>query len=402
METTKKRVRRDYAPLNVAISLICTTPGSLPTQVFNSENQQYEADRTLTPCVILPSVVAHAKDGSWINPYANSHLSEMKWYVNGKNIATLSDWGGKYEIDTTPGSTRGAITIKRNVAPGTVYSLKFEGVVADMRTGMNIPIVSEEINLSTSDKSKDGYAISIGESQIIQYNPFKDKLSLYEYKVAHGLIAASSSAKEAATDENAYLCDIPLTVYNGIKIMPDGYTVKLYSVSSSGAVTELTTASHEVEAITGNRITLDLRLIVKADFIVRVFVGGKQIGQEQFSVNRVFPKFNCRPTNGTSIGPNDTERYDVAMVDSDGNKVECPESILKIIWKTDTESKKGIVHNEGGDTLFQLVKTGVGNTYQDDWLDVYTEAEHKEAHRVATDENGNVFTDENGNTLIFN
>lgn len=403
METSRKRIKRDYAPLNVAVSLACISTGSLPTQVYNAGNNQYEADRELTPCVISPIVVAHAKDGSWRNPHANILLAEMKWYVNGKNISTLSDWNGLYTIDTTESSTRGAISIKRNVPPGTVYSLHFEGVVADTRTGTNMPITSEDIQLSTSDKSEDGYALSIGESQIIRYDPFKDKLFLYEYKVAQGLISASSSAQNAATDENAYKCQIPITVYKGIKIISSGFTIKLYSVSSSGSLTELSTSSNkEILEISSSRITLDLRLITKQDFVVRAFVGSRQIGQEQFSVNRMYPKFRCSPTNGTAIGFNDTERYDVAMVDNEGNIVECPESVLKIVWKSDSEYKKGVYHNEGRDSLFQLIKTGIGSTYQDDWLDVYTEAEYKPAHCIATDENGNIFTDENGNILIFN
>lgn len=405
METSRKRIRRDYAPLNVAVSLVCTTPGSPSTQVYNSENQQFEADRSLTPCVLSPVVVAHAKDGSWPEPSANKLLSEMKWFINGKDITTLNDWKDEYSIDNTPGSSRGSIAIKKNILPGTVYSLQFKGVIADTRTGTNIPIFSDEIILSTSDKSEDSYSLSIGDSQIIRYDPFKDKLSLYEYKVAHGLINASSEAEKAAkADVNGYLCHIPLTVFKGTNLLNNGYKVKLFEAVEevNGLKEVLSSSNHEIVSITPAEIIVDLRLIKKKDFVIRILVGEKQVAQEQFSVNRMYPRFRCSPTNGTGISPNDTERYDVAMVDTDGHIVECPESVLKIVWKTDTESKKGVIHNEGGVTLFQLAKTGIGTTFRDDWLDVYTESEYKDVYSVATDESGNILTDESNNPLIFN
>ena len=59
-------------------------------------------------------------------------------------------------------------------------------------------------------------------------------------------------------------------------------------------------------------------------------------------------------------------------------------------------------HNEGGITVFDIQKTGIGSDYTDDWIDVATEAVQKPAYCVATDESGNTLTDENGNILIFN
>jgi hypothetical protein len=90
------------------------------------------------------------------------------------------------------------------------------------------------------------------------------------------------------------------------------------------------------------------------------------------------------------------------MVDSEGKVVECPESILSIVWYTDSAYKSHVQHNEGGHTIFKLEKTGVGDTFQDDWIDVYTEAIQKAAYAIAEDENGNTWVDENDNVWIFN
>ena len=96
------------------------------------------------------------------------------------------------------------------------------------------------------------------------------------------------------------------------------------------------------------------------------------------------------------------ERTDVAMVDCDGNIIDYPEVMLRMVWKTDSSTLKEKVHNEGQRTVFLLSSTGIGDSYTNDWLDVYVEADHKEAHSIATDDNGDVFTDETGTELIFN
>lgn len=406
METQKKRIRRDYAPLTVMTGLVCTTPTSPVTQVYNSNIGEYEPDRSLTPTIVHPDVTAHAKDGSWKTPQANAQLANMVWKVNGVDISTLNAWQGYYTIDTV-GATRGDISITKNLTPGSYVELSFEADLADDRLGVNIHIKCDPIVLSTVDKSGDDYSMSIGDDQIIQYDPFKDKLHLYEYKVAHGLITASTANRNASIDENSYERTVPIQLYKGADIVATtGYTVKLYQITgiTSGVaqLTELTTTSDEVIDITTSGVTIDLRLIAKRDYLIRAFVDNEPVAEKQFSVNRIYPKFTVRPTNGTSIEVNDTERYDVAMVDCDGNKVECPESIIKIIWKTDSATLTNVAHGEGGEIVFQLSKTGLGETYLDDWLDVYCEGDQKAVHEVAIDESGNELTDENGETFIFN
>lgn len=404
MRSNKTRIRVDYAPLNVAVSMECLTPLSPALQVYNSAIDEYEPDRSLTPSQFWPMIMANANDGSWHNQYANSILTQMKWYVDGVDITTLQDWTNLYEIDNTAGNYRGAITIKRNVLPTQTFSLHFEGVLTDPRLGTQITVKSDEIILSTEDSSEDAYSLSIGDDQIIQYNPFKDKLHLYNYKVAHGLITATSAAEAAATDENAYLRQIPVTMFKAEVAMQSGYTIKLFRVNGPNSFTELSAGSDEVVAITPTAITLDLRLVTKSDYLIKAIItdSDRIAPQLQFSVNRVYQDYNCRPTNGTGINPGDIQRFDTAMCDSDGNVVECPANIIKIVWKTDSATITGQVHNEGQSTLFTIAKTGIGNRYDDDWLDIYVETEIKPMHKYAVDENGDFFTDENGNKFIFN
>lgn len=402
METIRKRIRKDYAPLTVSVSLSCLTSGSPVTQVYNAALNEYEPDRSVTPTVLQPVVTAAAADGSWPQPYSNSLLANMVWKVNGVDITTIPSWAGLFSIDTV-GSTRGALTIRKNLTPAEQYSLHFEAELVDNRLGVTHPIVTDEIVLSTVDKSLDSYGISIGEATAIYYNPFLDKLHLYEYKVASGIITASDAGRNAAMDNNAYIRTIPVTVFKGAEILSSGYTLKLYRVASASSATEITASDeNEVNAISASGITLDLRLVTKENYMIKAFVGNTEVARIQFGVSRILQAFSCSPTNDSAILPGQTARYDAAMVDSEGKVVECPESIISIVWYTDSAYKTHVEHNEGGHTIFQLEKTGVGDTFQDDWIDVYTEAIQKAAYAIAEDENGNTWVDENDNVWIFN
>lgn len=399
MESVKKRIRKDFQPLTTAVSLKILTPNSPASQVYNSTNDEYEPDRGVTPLVVCPEVIANCSDGSWNTPHANELLSEMKWFINGKEISTISSWLGKYTIDAV-GSTRGAISIKRNVSPGESFELHFEGVVSDKRLGTNIPVKTDSITLSTVDKSEDEYSISIGDDQIIQYNPFEDALLLYDYKVANGLATPSEEARNEALDEKAYERTIGIAVSKGESLISSGYTLGLYIVGSNGALTQITMATHEVIALTLTKVTIDLRLIEKADYLLVVNVGGKEKARKQFSINRVYPKFLIEPISGVSINPGEITHYNKVVVHYNGNIVPIPAPILKMIWFTDSEYLTGVQHNEGTETVVALSRTGIGNTYLDDWLDIYVDAEQKPIFKVVTDKSGIEYSDKSGNVYI--
>ena len=184
--------------------------------------------------------------------------------------------------------------------------------------------------------------------------------------------------------------------------MTSGYTIKLYKIGANMALTEVSASDYEVLSVSATGIQLDLRLIEKADYMIKAFVDNAEVAKVQLSVERIYRNFTCTPTNETGIHPGQTSRYDEAMVNCDGKAVPYPGNVLKIIWHTDTAAIINKVHNEGGTTIFQLIPTGVGTTDADDWVDVYVEAVQKEAFCVAIDENGDILTDESGNILIFN
>lgn len=405
MEIDKKRIRIDYAALNVAFSTVLLSPNSPLTQTYNGFTGEFDPDRSLSPTVILPQVVASAADGSWKEPYSNDKLANMVWLANGVDISKQPEWNNKFSINQETSSMRGALSVYRNLMPGEQISLVFKADLVDNRLGVTHPIETEPVIISTSDKSQNMYSVGIGDDQIIQYNPFKDKLFLHEYKVAHGLIQDSAAARAEATDENSYLREITVHVFRGDEeLTASEYQIELYKINDDAthSLSKMTAGNEELVGLTPTKISLDLRLIPKGDYYIKIIAENRDVASIQFSVNRLNQAFSVRTTNGTAINPGDTQRYDEVMVDSDGNVVECPGSIIKFIWMTDTEAKKGVIHNEGDVTQFLLSDTGIGNSYNDSWMSIYLDAEPKEAHKIATDANGNIYTDQNGNPYIFN
>ena len=82
-------------------------------------------------------------------------------------------------------------------------------------------------------------------------------------------------------------------VTKGVNKITTGYTIELYQVNSISSQTRMTTANHEIVALSLTSLTMDLRLIEKGDYLLLVKVGGKEVARQQFSVNRVYPKFTC-------------------------------------------------------------------------------------------------------------
>lgn len=401
MEITRQRLRKVFAPLTAAVSMRVLTSGSPLTQVYTADAKTYEPNRELTPTVIVPEVTLSTTDQSLESPYGNSMLAGMTWFANGVDISKVTEFNGKYTI-LTAGATRGGIQISLNVPSEKQYALHFEGVIADPRTGNNIPIKSDTVILSTSEKAESTFSLSSLEDPILRYMAVKDKLLLYEHKVSHGLIGGSAAELAAAkADENSYLRRVPLALYEGSQLRTD-YTVKLYRIAADKSETEIKVSDQsEVIAIAKDGITLDLRMVAKSDYIVKATADGKVVAQYQFSVNRLYPNYTVRNSNGTDIAPTDTTRYDKAMVDCEGSIVECPGLSIYLMWKTTSMAGKTVAHNEGEATLYSLESTGIGNTYENDQIDQFIETEYKDIYKIAVNEDGKFLTSD-GKILICN
>lgn len=396
---SRKRLRRDYAPLVTAVTLDVTTPNSPPNQVYDPETNSYNPDREITPLAIMPVVEADAIDGSWDLKKANIVIANMKWFVNGENIQGLPNWAEKFEIKTE-GANRGEIVITKNIKTSEKVELHFEAVIPDYRKGINVPIKSKSILLSTVDSTDDTFALSLDCEQNIKYNVFLDKLLVYDYLSAKGVDAGNRSD---ALDSNSYLKEINAFVSKGGENIENGYTLHLYKVKSNLSLEEITENSHEINLeLANNRFTLDLRLIRKADLILMVKSQGVEVARKGISVSRVYPPYKLEILSSVTMNATDIYHRNACSVSHKNRLIEIPELSLRMLWKTDTQRKENVEWNEGSRTFIELNKAGVGKVSGEDWMDIYIESEYKDIFTIANDTNDNEYTDNQGNVYIIN
>ena len=128
MRSHVKHTRLDFEPLIISCSIACDTPASPLVQVSNALLNEYEPDRSITPCVIRPFVIIKDKDGIFPEGNANAMLSpeSMKWMLNGVDIKDIPEFAGKYTILTTDNELRGSLRLTRNIPVTEKYNITFE------------------------------------------------------------------------------------------------------------------------------------------------------------------------------------------------------------------------------------------------------------------------------------
>lgn len=407
-----QRVRRRYTPLNTSVCIVCTTPMSPLVQTTDGTN--FFPDRTVVNTGIQPQINATTEDGSWDNKRSNMALvnSSIKWMVSKGNtwvdIAEDANWAGKYEIDFTETTTKGTLYVKRNISANDKQQIYFEGQLLDYRTKTLIDIHTEPVTLYTVRKGDDTYGIGIGVETNISYNPVLDKLSLYEYLVANNLKTASDAERNKCLDGNEYLKVIPIDVYLSKKRISTGYTLQVFRVDEKGKATLIAASSkiapNELLALSLTSMTLDLRLIMKSDYIIKVVVDNKVVAQFQFNVKRMFPAYRFDFLNVSSIAYGQQKRCNKVIVHSNNELLSYPQRILKINWKT-------IAHNEGfvtteknwqeGDSCEYLIEeTGLGPS-EDCELEDCVEYESKPPLDFAITAEGDYLTDNEGNPYLI-
>lgn len=408
MRTNKQRIRVEHAPLTVSSSLTHT---EALTQVYNALDMQFNPDRTLTPLVLVPVVAAASQDGtvgvangdgepSPVN--VNSQLAEMKWLVNGTDIRYLPDWTGLYEIDESSTDSRGSIAIKRNIPQGERVEIRFEAMLPDRRTGVNLKVAVRPVVLTCTDSADDEFRVTFEHGASVAYNPLRDNLALYEHEVANGMTAEDAAVRAQAADSECYLREIPVAVYRGGARMASGFSLKLLRNDGAG-FSEVKAGEREVVGITADGVVLDLRLIGRSEYRVDAVVGGSVKALGQFSVWRREPVVDTEVVNTASIDPADLERRSVATVRHRTQVIRHPARLFDMVWLSDTSVKgrQEVRHNSGETGYVDLEQAGFNDVTSAGWIDIYVDVEQKGAHTVAADSAGTEFTDKDGKRFIF-
>lgn len=406
MPIVSNKANRKFAPLDVSVSVVCASPKSPFMQAMAGD--KFFPDRTQSgfECIAYPSINATAKDDSWDSKQSNMSLANMVWKVSTgtewKDISKINSWSGKYSIDTSNTSNRGSLTIKRNLSSNDKQQLQFEADLYDYRTNSILHITADPITLYTADKGADTYGMGIREDTDISYNPFLDKLALYEYKVANNIISASTEARNACFDGNQYECHIPIDVYKSKDRITSGFSIELYrgttKMSASSAA-----SPNEIISISTSEIVLDLRLVEKNNYTIKAVINGKAVAQFQFSASRFYPSFNqpkfmvCNDIEWGNI-----YRSNKAILEYNGRVVEYPNRIVELQWHTEASNGSIITKKswqEGNSCTFSIEESGLGDV-ESDYLEEQIEYKQRPANDYLIDEDSNYLLDEDGNALI--
>lgn len=406
MPIVSNKAKRIFAPLDIAKSVVCASPKSPFMQTMAGD--KFFPDRTQSgyECIAYPQINATAKDDSWDSKKSNMSLANMVWKVSTgtewKDISKINAWSGKYSIDTSNTSNRGTLTIRRNLSSNDKQQLIFEADLYDYRTNSVVHLITDPITLYTADKGADTYGMDIREDTDISYNPFLDKLALYEYKVANNIVLASTEARNACFDGNQYERHIPIDVYKTKEKITSGFSIELYrgttKMSASSAA-----SPNEIISISTSEIVLDLRLVEKNNYTIKAVIGGKAVAQFQFSASRFYPSFSqpkfmvCNNIEWGKIF-----RTNKAILEYNGRVVEYPNRIVELQWHTEATNGNIVTSKswqEGESCYFSIKESGLGDV-ESDYLEEQIEFGQRAANEYLLDENSDYLFDEDGNPLI--
>lgn len=414
MRSTVKNTRLDFEPLNISCSIECTTPFSPLVQVSNALLDEYEPDRSVSPCIIRPYVMVKDKDGIFPDGNANARLSSqtIKWLFNGVDIKDIPEFTGKYEIITADNELKGSLKIFRNTPVTETWIISFEAQFEDWRRPKIETVHSNELSMSTTDLGEDLYRISVDIPHIV-YNPVLDNLLLYDYMLANNLIPAGD--RNAYKDERSFEKSVSLVLNSGshnITSLPAGITLQLYEIGSPTAIIPGSDKNPEVISIEFPLINFDLRLISKKEYEVRIYRNTKQLAKAAFSIRREEEKvYECFPAFGSDVSPHQKMYYNKAIVNLKNGTIAYPELYYKITWFTEARTYDNVLgswisagevkHNIGASLEIPLSDTGVGVTKNDNYFSVGFDVDPHGASSLATDEAGDVYTDESGNYYMI-
>lgn len=371
MITTSKKLRIDYAPLDITVDMQLGSSSSGLTQTYNVAKGEYEPDRTnaFFWTILIPIVRVSAKDGSWPKDLAmaNTRLTNVVWLLDGQDIKTSSL---AHSIDTS-GYYLGRLLIKENIPAGSSHTLQFTAALKDPRKNVTIPIVSELMYLSCTTKAEDILSISVTRKHF-SYDVMHDKLAEYDYKVCRGIIQGSNVERNMCLNGNEYIARFPFIVKYGRQDVTAEIRLTLARYNEESASwQDLISDSPDFPEISNfmassrGYVNIDCRLIDKMTryrlTVVRETPERTYSDSDEFSVRPSPSRYDLQIRNDSNLNINRRIRYDDVTVTSDGQKKDYPAAHLNIEWGTDRFEKtmncgaRGIIDTwREGDDVYAL------------------------------------------------
>ena len=400
-----------FEPLFISCSIQCETPASPLVQTSNTLLNEFEPDRQLTPCVIRPYVEVNDRDDIFPYGNANARLAKQSivWRLNDIDIAEIPEFAGMYEIVMDDDETRGTLILSRNIPVTEEWVITFEAQFEDWRRGKVETVQSNELLMYTTDLGTDLHSINI-DKPMIEYDPVKDGLYIYEWQLNNGLIPAGN--REAYKNEKSYEQTVSILINSGTDELTDLGELALTVERNGVAVVPGSEDFPEITAIDYPTISLDLRMVNNAKYDVILKYGDRVLAKESFAIIRKVSKVHeALLAFGSDVSPHQSNYMNMALVNLKDQTLIYPEIFYWIRWFTQAMIYNAVADEyeaaaekpqTWGRTMDIPVQSiGMGVTKNDNYFRQGYDVEPHPYHKYATDEAGNIFTDENGNELII-
>lgn len=415
-KSERKHTRLDFSPLVVSCELVCITPDSPTAQTANTALGQYEPDRSITPTIIRPQTTVNDPDGIYASGINNRNLAsdQHAWFVNSMPIAKVWRENTDYEIIKDATDDNGSLKIKRNIAPGEVAVLSYEGMFNDFRSGTNYVVEASGMPLTTTDKGGNKVSCSVDCEQLT-YDPLKDELLLYEYLVAEGIETAGQRDKFINGKSYERTVTINLTVgTNTLTELPEGWTMRIVERGGETAITAASIEHPEIKSIAFPEIKFDMRFVWEQEFEIQI-LDAKTNVQANVGISLIRDMGMLTQhdiARGNDIVYGQQRYYNSGIFAAGEQLIQYPQLYYEIQWWTQArvydEVKKAYayadkIYRQIGESMECSVESlGIGYEKNLCWFDVSMDIEEREPASILTTEDANIIlTDEEGNVLFY-
>lgn len=425
--TQRTHTRLKFKPLTTSCHLVCLTPESPCVQSVNTllSTVEYEPDRQMSFTVIYPEIRVGDPDGIFMRGAANENLilDFIEWTVNGEPIEDV--WNEKsgsllndYEIITAANDSRGSLRVYKNIPAGEKAVLHFKGKFLDWRTGIRYNVVSDEIALSSTDKGEDKWSL-VASLTSVEYDPIRDDLLEYEYRVARGL--SVTGTREDHITSRCYLQTLDFVLMKGASPFIDFQTlgiemeVELWNGSQWALVElDLPDSCPQIVAHTEGSVTFDMRQIFNSSYRISYVAGNTVLATCIVGLARKLTMPSSgKPMRGADL-PASYDWYENRLLVSLADRlIETPEAYYMIKWKTCPQQSVTVGNvttcqygttktwQRGERMACAVDELGIGYTENDSFFDVWAELEPHTTCEPCEDESYAFLRDENNELLII-
>lgn len=169
-------------------------------QTYNNETKEFEPDRGVVPCLIMPYVVVSDPEGIMNGKQA---ITNVEWYegapqTDGANRITSGKGGYVISDADTP---KFSLKVKKNVEPNVPMQIFALFTIVDSRNNTEVQF-ERSINLYTALYDIKNYALSIDQPKSMTIDPLRVTPS-EDGKWLHTITAQLSSGMKPIPDNNA-------------------------------------------------------------------------------------------------------------------------------------------------------------------------------------------------------